>query len=94
MTRGADTEVKGRQRAGGLQRALWGGLGVRDQARGTQVEKGVARTEALSLSQVRRAPLSEDPHSLGCYNPVMEDAISYATLRFPLGETDTPRPGY
>ncbi|XP_011225368.1 B-cell receptor CD22 isoform X2 [Ailuropoda melanoleuca] len=43
--------------------------------------------------KVRRAPLSEDPHSLGCYNPVMEDAISYATLRFPLGETDTPRPG-
>ncbi|XP_040488672.1 B-cell receptor CD22 isoform X2 [Ursus maritimus] len=43
--------------------------------------------------KVRRAPLSEDPHSLGCYNPVMEDAISYATLRFPVGETDTPRPG-
>uniref|UniRef100_A0A452S416 B-cell receptor CD22 n=1 Tax=Ursus americanus TaxID=9643 RepID=A0A452S416_URSAM len=77
-------EVKGRQRAGGLQRALWGGLRVRGQGRGTQVEKGVARTEALSLSQVRRAPLSEDPHSLGCYNPVMEDAISYATLRFPV----------
>ncbi|XP_004417154.1 PREDICTED: B-cell receptor CD22 isoform X3 [Odobenus rosmarus divergens] len=43
--------------------------------------------------KVRRAPLSEDPHSLGCYNPVMEDAISYATLRFPFGETDTPRTG-
>nr|XP_025710220.1 B-cell receptor CD22 isoform X2 [Callorhinus ursinus] len=43
--------------------------------------------------KVRRAPLSEDPHSLGCYNPVMEDAISYATLRFPFGETDTPRLG-
>nr|XP_035964438.1 B-cell receptor CD22 isoform X2 [Halichoerus grypus] len=43
--------------------------------------------------KVRRAPLSEYPHSLGCYNPVMEDAISYATLRFPFGETDTPRTG-
>ncbi|XP_064436481.1 B-cell receptor CD22 isoform X3 [Mirounga angustirostris] len=43
--------------------------------------------------KVRRAPLSEYPHSLGCYNPVMEEAISYATLRFPFGETDTPRTG-
>ncbi|XP_021556475.1 B-cell receptor CD22 isoform X3 [Neomonachus schauinslandi] len=43
--------------------------------------------------KVRRAPLSEYPHSLGCYNPVMEEAISYATLRFPFSETDTPRTG-
>ncbi|XP_058562619.1 B-cell receptor CD22 isoform X4 [Neofelis nebulosa] len=43
--------------------------------------------------KVRRAPLSEDPHSLGCYNPVMEDAISYATLRFPVGDADTPITG-
>ncbi|XP_072607138.1 B-cell receptor CD22 isoform X5 [Vulpes vulpes] len=41
--------------------------------------------------KIRRVPVSEDPHSLGCYNPVMEDAISYATLRFPVGETNTPR---
>lgn len=75
-------------------RALCGRSEVRGQGKGPQVEKGVARTEALSLSQVRRAPLSEYPHSLGCYNPVMEDAISYATLRFPFGETDTPRTGY
>ncbi|XP_029781746.1 B-cell receptor CD22 isoform X2 [Suricata suricatta] len=43
--------------------------------------------------KVRRAPLSEDPHSLGCYNPVMEDAISYATLRFPVGDADAPGTG-
>ncbi|XP_070254153.1 B-cell receptor CD22 isoform X3 [Myotis yumanensis] len=44
-------------------------------------------------NKIRRAPLPEDPQSLGCYNPVMEDSISYATLRFPVGETDTPRIG-
>ncbi|XP_054567197.1 B-cell receptor CD22 isoform X4 [Eptesicus fuscus] len=44
-------------------------------------------------NKVRRAPLPEGLQSLGCYNPVMEDSISYATLRFPAGETDTPRIG-
>ncbi|XP_005862515.1 PREDICTED: B-cell receptor CD22 isoform X2 [Myotis brandtii] len=44
-------------------------------------------------NKIRRAPLPEGPQSLGCYNPVMEDSISYATLRFPVGETDTPRIG-
>ncbi|KAG8524359.1 B-cell receptor CD22, partial [Galemys pyrenaicus] len=39
--------------------------------------------------KVRRAPRDEGPHSLGCYNPVMEDTTSYAMLRFP----DTPRTG-
>ncbi|XP_032698103.1 B-cell receptor CD22 isoform X2 [Lontra canadensis] len=43
--------------------------------------------------KVRRAPLSEEPHPLGCYNPVMEDAISYAALRFPVSDNDTPRTG-
>ncbi|XP_070307849.1 B-cell receptor CD22 isoform X5 [Odocoileus virginianus] len=41
--------------------------------------------------KARRTPQAERPHSLGCYNPVMEDAVSYATLSFPLGETDTQR---
>ncbi|XP_062966008.1 B-cell receptor CD22 [Cynocephalus volans] len=41
--------------------------------------------------KIRRAALSEASHSLGCYNPVMEDAISYAALRFP--ETDASRTG-
>lgn len=58
------------------------------------VGKGGVRAENLLPSQVRRAPLSEGPHSLGCYNPVMEDSISYATLRFPVAEADTPRIGY
>ncbi|TEA42671.1 hypothetical protein DBR06_SOUSAS1610181, partial [Sousa chinensis] len=43
--------------------------------------------------KARRIPQAEGPHSLGCYHPVMEDAVSYAALRFPLGETDVPRPG-
>lgn len=43
--------------------------------------------------KVPRAPLAEGPHTLGCYNPVIEDTISYATLRFPVGNTDTPRIG-
>lgn len=41
--------------------------------------------------KIRRPPLSEGPQSLGCYNPVMEDGVSYATLQFP--ETSTPRTG-
>ncbi|KAB1274251.1 B-cell receptor CD22 [Camelus dromedarius] len=43
--------------------------------------------------KARRTPQAEGPHSLGCYNPVMEDAVSYAALRFPRGETDSPRLG-
>ncbi|XP_074225896.1 B-cell receptor CD22 isoform X2 [Camelus bactrianus] len=43
--------------------------------------------------KARRTPQAEGPHSLGCYNPVMEDAVSYAALRFPPGETDSPRLG-
>ena len=56
--------------------------------------RGVIRAEILSFSQARRTPQAERPHSLGCYNPVMEDAVSYATLSFPLGETDTQRLRY
>ncbi|XP_006867479.1 PREDICTED: B-cell receptor CD22 [Chrysochloris asiatica] len=43
--------------------------------------------------KVRRGHLSEGSQSLGCYNPVMEDSISYAALRFPVGETDMPGTG-
>ncbi|KAF6287690.1 CD22 molecule [Rhinolophus ferrumequinum] len=43
--------------------------------------------------KVRRVPLAEGSHALGCYNPVIEDTVSYAALRFPVGETDTPRIG-
>uniref|UniRef100_A0A8D1S8K3 B-cell receptor CD22 n=1 Tax=Sus scrofa TaxID=9823 RepID=A0A8D1S8K3_PIG len=43
--------------------------------------------------KARRTPQAEGPHSLGCYNPVMEDTISYATLHFPLSETNAQRPG-
>ncbi|XP_049642531.1 B-cell receptor CD22 [Suncus etruscus] len=40
-------------------------------------------------TKVRGTPLAEGPPSLGCYNPVMEEATSYAVLNFP----DTPRTG-
>lgn len=68
--------------------------GVRGQGKGTRVGKGGMRAKTLSLSQVRRVPPAEGSHALGCYNPVIEDTISYATLRFPVGETDMPRIGY
>ncbi|XP_024433486.2 B-cell receptor CD22 isoform X3 [Desmodus rotundus] len=56
-------------------------------------ENSSAQSFFVRNRKVRRAPLSEGPHSLGCYNPVMEDSISYATLRFPVAEADTPRIG-
>ncbi|XP_036130516.1 B-cell receptor CD22 isoform X3 [Molossus molossus] len=43
--------------------------------------------------KIRRAPVSDSPHPMGCYNPVVEDSISYAALHFPSGEHDAPRTG-
>lgn len=77
-----------------MRRVLWGGLGCQRPGEGARVGKGGVRAETSSLSQIRRAPLSEGPHSMGCYNPVMEDSISYAVLHFPVDENDTPRIGY
>uniref|UniRef100_A0A2I3G8Y5 B-cell receptor CD22 n=1 Tax=Nomascus leucogenys TaxID=61853 RepID=A0A2I3G8Y5_NOMLE len=62
----------------------------------TQSQQGLQENSSgqsffVRNKKVRRAPLSEGPHSLGCYNPMMEDGISYATLRFP--ETNIPRTG-
>nr|XP_010346220.1 B-cell receptor CD22 isoform X3 [Saimiri boliviensis boliviensis] len=62
----------------------------------TQSQQGLQENSSgqsffVRNKKVRRAPLSEGPHSLGCYNPMMEDVISYATLQFP--ETNTPRTG-
>ncbi|KAF5924322.1 B-cell receptor CD22 [Diceros bicornis minor] len=44
-------------------------------------------------NKIRRAPVSEGRHSLGCYNLAMEDSSSYGALRFPGGETDVPSTG-
>ncbi|XP_011803343.1 PREDICTED: B-cell receptor CD22 isoform X6 [Colobus angolensis palliatus] len=62
----------------------------------TQSQQGLQENSSgqsffVRNKKVRRTPLSEGPHSLGCYNPMIEDGISYATLRFP--ETNTPRTG-
>ncbi|XP_063109434.1 B-cell receptor CD22 isoform X5 [Cavia porcellus] len=54
-------------------------------------ENSSSQSFFVQNKKVRRAPLSEGPHSLGCYNPVIEDSISYAALRFP--EMDAPRTG-
>lgn len=49
-------------------------------------------TAATCVFQARRTPLSEGPQSQGCHNPMMDDSVSYAILRFP--ETGAPRAGY
>lgn len=41
--------------------------------------------------KTRRTPLSEGPQPQGCYNPAMDETVSYAILRFP--ETDMPSAG-
>ncbi|KAM4825561.1 B-cell receptor CD22 [Thomomys bottae] len=41
--------------------------------------------------QVRQALHLEGPPSTGCLNPMLDDTVSYAVLRFP--EADTPRQG-
>uniref|UniRef100_A0A8C3W680 B-cell receptor CD22 n=1 Tax=Catagonus wagneri TaxID=51154 RepID=A0A8C3W680_9CETA len=43
--------------------------------------------------KARRTPQAEGPHSMGCYNPVMEDTVSYAALSFPLSEINRQRLG-
>ncbi|XP_036895543.1 B-cell receptor CD22 isoform X5 [Sturnira hondurensis] len=75
-------------------------LGVKLQRRWKRIqsqqglqENSSAQSFFVRNRKVRRAPHSEGPHSLGCYNPAMEEPISYATLRFPMAETDTPRIG-
>uniref|UniRef100_A0A2K6P1I1 B-cell receptor CD22 n=1 Tax=Rhinopithecus roxellana TaxID=61622 RepID=A0A2K6P1I1_RHIRO len=72
------------------------GFKVQRRWKRTQSQQGLQENSSgqsffVRNKKVRRTPLSEGPHSLGCYNPMMEDGISYATLRFP--ETNTPRTG-
>ncbi|XP_030742229.1 B-cell receptor CD22 [Echinops telfairi] len=61
----------------------------RIQARQGLQENSSGQSFFVRKKKVRRAHLSDTPASLGCYNPVMEDPVSYAALRFPAGETDT-----
>ncbi|XP_011380067.1 B-cell receptor CD22 isoform X2 [Pteropus vampyrus] len=75
--------------------AIWG-VKFQQSWRRIQSQQGLQENSSgqsffVRNKKIRRAPLSEGPHSLGCYNPVMEDAISYAVLNFP--ENDTPRIG-
>ncbi|XP_012585961.1 PREDICTED: B-cell receptor CD22 [Condylura cristata] len=71
-------------------------LGVKLQRRRKRMQSQQGLQESSSgqsffvrNKKIRRAPGDDGPHCLGCYNPVMEDSISYAMLRFP----DTPRMG-
>ncbi|XP_055992440.1 B-cell receptor CD22 [Sorex fumeus] len=50
-------------------------------------ENSSGRSFFVRNKKVRGRPLVEGPPFQGCYNPVMEDATSYAILSFP----DTPR---
>nr|CAA36988.1 CD22 antigen [Homo sapiens]prf//1608208A B cell antigen DC22 [Homo sapiens] len=72
------------------------GLKLQRRWKRTQSQQGLQENSSgqsffVRNKKVRRAPLSEGPHSLGCYNPMMEDGISYTTLRFP--EMNIPRTG-
>ncbi|XP_076988242.1 B-cell receptor CD22 isoform X2 [Tamandua tetradactyla] len=60
---------------------------IRDQ-QGFQ-ENSSGQSFFVRNKKIRRTPLSEGSHALGCYNPVMEDGISYAVLSFPISSTDT-----
>ncbi|XP_023577214.1 B-cell receptor CD22 [Octodon degus] len=75
--------------------AIWG-VKFQQHRKRAQSRQGLQETSSsqsffVRNKKVRRAPLSEGPHTLGCYNPAIEDSISYATLHFP--ETDAPRSG-
>ncbi|KAM6154334.1 B-cell receptor CD22 [Erethizon dorsatum] len=75
--------------------AIWG-MKFQQHRKRAQSRQGLQENSSnqsffVQNKKVRRMPLSEGPHSLGCYNPVIEDSISYATLRFP--ETDAPSTG-
>lgn len=73
--------------------AIWG-VKFQQKWKRTRSQQGLQENSSgqsffVRNKKVRRTPLSEGPHSLGCYNPMMEDGVSYAVLRFP--ETDTAR---
>ncbi|XP_058135222.1 B-cell receptor CD22 isoform X2 [Dasypus novemcinctus] len=64
---------------------------IRDQ-QGLQ-ENSSGQSFFVRNKKVRRTPLSEGPHALGCYNPGMEEGISYAALNLPVGSPDTAGTG-
>ncbi|XP_015975175.2 B-cell receptor CD22 isoform X8 [Rousettus aegyptiacus] len=77
--------------------AIWG-VKLHQSWKRIQSQQGLQENSSgqsffVRNKKIRRAPLSEGPHSMGCYNPVMEDSISYAVLHFPVDENDTPRIG-
>ncbi|XP_073913143.1 B-cell receptor CD22 isoform X5 [Castor canadensis] len=74
---------------------IWG-VKLRRKWKRTQSQQGLQENSSgqsffVSNKKVRRIPLSEGPRSLGCHNPLMDDGVSYAALRF--SETDAPRAG-
>uniref|UniRef100_A0A8C0WAF3 B-cell receptor CD22 n=1 Tax=Castor canadensis TaxID=51338 RepID=A0A8C0WAF3_CASCN len=74
---------------------IWG-VKLRRKWKRTQSQQGLQENSSgqsffVSNKKVRRTPLSEGPRSLGCHNPLMDDGVSYAALRF--SETDAPRAG-
>ncbi|XP_037675099.1 B-cell receptor CD22 isoform X2 [Choloepus didactylus] len=77
--------------------AIWGAKlrrswkRIRDQ-QGLQ-ENSSGQSFFVRNKKIRRTPLTDGPHALGCHNPVMEDGVSYAVLNFPVGSTDTAGAG-
>ncbi|XP_051063220.1 B-cell receptor CD22 isoform X2 [Phodopus roborovskii] len=75
--------------------AIWG-MKLHKKWKGNQSQQGFQENSSgqsffVRNKKTRRNPLSEDPQPQGCHNPMMDDNVSYAILRFP--ETDTPRAG-
>ncbi|XP_012881668.1 PREDICTED: B-cell receptor CD22 isoform X1 [Dipodomys ordii] len=75
--------------------AIWG-IKLRHKWKRSQSQQGLQEGSSnqsffVRNKKVRHARRSEGPPSTGCLNPMMDDEVSYAVLRFP--EADTPRQG-
>ncbi|XP_021065137.1 B-cell receptor CD22 [Mus pahari] len=75
--------------------AIWG-MKIQKKWKQNRSQQGLQENSSgqsffVRNKKARRTPLSEGPQSQGCYNPAMDDTISYAILHFP--ESDTRSAG-
>lgn len=75
--------------------AIWG-MKIQKKWKQNRSQQGLQENSSgqsffVRNKKARRTPLSEGPQSQGCYNPAMDDTVSYAILRFP--ESDTHNAG-
>ncbi|XP_034373359.1 B-cell receptor CD22 isoform X2 [Arvicanthis niloticus] len=71
--------------------AIWG-MKFQKKWKHSQSQQGLQENSSgqsffVRNKKARRTPLSEGPQSQGCYNPAMDDTVSYAILNFPESET-------